>query len=282
MSYAQRLLFLAALTAGPAVAQAQEDEPPAFDAEHIFGFAEGSDIGAKGEREIESTTIGGFGASAGGYASVDSEISFRYGVTDELRLSVGAVADYFNIHDAPGFGDRSAATFSGVTAEARWNILDRRTAPFGMTLSFDPEWRRIEENTGASARDFGVSAALLVDQEIIPQRLFTVLNLIYSPSLFRLDGRWGHDDSFTVIAGGSYALAPNLFFGGEIRRENLAQNGNLNAHALYVGPQLFVRVSESFTGKIAWATQVADFGARSLDLANFPRDQVKLEFSFNF
>jgi hypothetical protein len=38
---------------------------PLIDSEHIFGFAEGSDIGEKGELEIESTTIGSFGAPAG-------------------------------------------------------------------------------------------------------------------------------------------------------------------------------------------------------------------------
>jgi hypothetical protein len=52
----------------PLLAHAEEAEPrgPAtrwsIDTEHIFGFAEGSDIGAKGELEIENITIGGFGA----------------------------------------------------------------------------------------------------------------------------------------------------------------------------------------------------------------------------
>jgi hypothetical protein len=50
----------------PTIAEPQESEPKRtevhFDTEHIFGFAEGSDIGAKGEVEIESTTIGSFGA----------------------------------------------------------------------------------------------------------------------------------------------------------------------------------------------------------------------------
>jgi hypothetical protein len=35
-----------------------------FDTEHMFGFAEGSDINEEGVTELESITIGGFGAPA--------------------------------------------------------------------------------------------------------------------------------------------------------------------------------------------------------------------------
>jgi hypothetical protein len=45
----------------PSLAQAQDtgsSAPGSIDTEHIFGFAEGADIGEKGEREIEITTTG--------------------------------------------------------------------------------------------------------------------------------------------------------------------------------------------------------------------------------
>ena len=82
----------------PAIAHAQESEPErarniaSFDTEHIFGFAEGSDIGSKGELEIESVTIGSFG-ELGSYSNIDNETSLRYGVTNELRLSIGTLTD---------------------------------------------------------------------------------------------------------------------------------------------------------------------------------------------
>jgi hypothetical protein len=54
------LIILAALLA--TAAQAHEAAHPAdLDIEHIFGFTEGSDIGAKGEKELESTFTGRFG-----------------------------------------------------------------------------------------------------------------------------------------------------------------------------------------------------------------------------
>ena len=54
----------------PAIAHAQESEPErarnigSFDTEHIFGFAEGSDIGSKGELEIESASAPSGGVAA--------------------------------------------------------------------------------------------------------------------------------------------------------------------------------------------------------------------------
>ena len=84
-------------------------------------------------------------------------------------------------------------------------------------------------DVGTAEREYAFPVTLLVDKEVIPEKLFTVLNLIYQPSVLRLNSKWQHDDSLIVIAGGSYAISPNLFFGAEVRHENFAQNGNLNA-----------------------------------------------------
>jgi hypothetical protein len=137
----------------PVFAHAQEAGPKGqastslFDTEHIFGFAEGSNIGAKGELEIESTTIGSSGA-LGSYSNIDNETSLRYNVANELRLSLGTLNDYFNIQDVPLLSDRNTIEFGGVIAEARWHILDWRTAPFGMSLSLNPLWRLTDPTSG--------------------------------------------------------------------------------------------------------------------------------------
>lgn len=253
-----------------------------FDTEHIFGFAEGSDIGKQGELEIEGVTIGSFGAARGSHSNIDNETSFRYGVTNELRLSIGSLTDYFNIHNVPGLKDRSAAEFSGIITEIRWHILDWRTSPFGMTLSLNPFWRRADPTSGRNSGNYAFPLTLLADKEVIPEKFFTVLNLIYHPSFLRPNGRFEHDDSFIVIAGGSYAITPNILLGAEIRHENLAHNGNLFAHALYAGPQLFVALGGKLDVKVAWAEQIPDFAANRLDLTNYPRHQVEVQFAYTF
>jgi hypothetical protein len=64
----------------PSLAHAQEAEssaPGAIDTEHIFGFAEGADIGEKGERELEITANG-----------LDGKLGQYVGVLNETALSV--------------------------------------------------------------------------------------------------------------------------------------------------------------------------------------------------
>jgi hypothetical protein len=231
--------------------------------------------------EIESITIGSFGA-LGSYYKIDNETSLRYGVTNELRLSIGTLTDYFNIHNVPALGDRSAPDFSGIITEVRWHILDWRTSPFGMTLSLNPFWRRADPTSGQSHGNYAFPVTLLVDSEVIPEKFFTVLNLVYQPSFLRPNGRSEHDDSFTIIAGGSYAILPNLLLGAELRHENLAQNGNLNAHALFVGPQPFLSLADNFDVKIACAAQIPDLAAHSLDLKNYQRHQAELQLGYTF
>ncbi|WP_020175258.1 hypothetical protein [Methyloferula stellata] len=282
-----RLTFplLLAISFQPSLADEAKTESgstaPDIDTEHIFGFAEGSDIGLKGEREIESVTIGSFGA-IGNYNNVDNETSFRYGVTDNLRLSIGTLTDYYNIHGVQGLSDRSSVSFSGLITELRWKIVDRLTQPFGMTLSINPAWRQFDPTSGERSGNYAVPVTLLIDKEVIPNKLFAALNLIYTPSFLRVNGARGHDDSFAVIAAGSYAIAPNIFVGAEIRHENLAENGSLDAHALFVGPSLFYRLSGDFTVKVAWAAQIPDIGATRLDLSIYERHQVELQFAYTF
>jgi hypothetical protein len=287
MSHTRRLRLFFFMALLPAAAHSQEASPEnaitadRFDTEHIFGFAEGSDIGPQGEGEIESFTVGSVGASGGNF-NIGNDTSARYTITDELRLSVGTLTDYFHFSGMPGLSDRSAAEFSGITTEARWNILNRLTSPFGMSLSIDPEWRR----TGAAAArqdgNYSVTTALLIDKEVVPGKFFAALNLIHSASFLPVAGQWEHDDAFSIIVSGAYAITPEIVLGAEIIHENLAQNGSLNDHALFIGPELFLRLDRNLTASVAWAAQIPDAAARQLDVVNFERHQLGLRFAYDF
>jgi hypothetical protein len=240
----------------------------------------GSDIGPKGEwrSKHHHCGIGALGSSL----NVDTASSIKYSVTNDLRFSVGPLAEYHSFRHAL-LVNRSGMNFSGMFVEARWKIVDRLIAPFGMSLNVAPEWRRIDSATGHTAESYGVFAALLIDKEIVPDRFFTVLNLIYAPSLLRLSSSgWVHDDAFIAIAGGSYAISPRLLFGAEVRHENLAHNGFLTAHALFVGPHLYMSPAENLSVKIAWAVQIPDVAAHRADLVNFERSQVLLQLVTHF
>jgi hypothetical protein len=88
----------------PNLVQAQDSEsiaPGTIDTEHIFGFAEGADIGAQGDRELEITATG-LAGKLGQYAGIQNETALRYGVADGFRASLGALADYHAVASVAG------------------------------------------------------------------------------------------------------------------------------------------------------------------------------------
>lgn len=56
-----------------------------IDREHIFGFTEGTDIGAKGEIELVNTAT-----------------AARYEISDRVPLSAGTLFDFHSINNVPG------------------------------------------------------------------------------------------------------------------------------------------------------------------------------------
>jgi hypothetical protein len=252
-----------------------------IDTEHIFGFGEGSDVGAKGELEVESFTIGSFGAAAGNF-SIGNETSFRYSILDGFRLSVGGLFDEFNLRGLPSPGARNGWNFSGLITEARWNLLDWRTSPVGLTFTIDPDWRRTDPGSGRYNDNVAITTALLIDTVAIPGKLFVELNLIYSPSFLPLHGKWRRNDSFTAIVGGSYAIGPAIFIGAELRHENIAPNMSPGANALFFGPHIFLQPAKNVTASFAWAFQLPDLGASHADLTNFERYEAGLRVVYGF
>jgi hypothetical protein len=283
----RRLLVVSLGLVLPAAALAQEARhgypvtESSFDTEHIFGFGEGSDFGPMGEYEIESFTVGIFGAPGRNF-KVGNETSLRYSIIDGLRLSVGALTDYLNLHNLSGLSARNGLNVNGIITEVRWNIFNRLISPFGITLTVNPEWRRTDPASGRYNDNFAVTTALLIDKEVIPDKFFMELNLVYSPFWLPVSGRLLRNDSFTVLVGGSYVITPDILVGAEIRHENLAPNGYPIAHALFVGPHLFLQLDEDLTASFAWAFQIPDLGARHADLANFQRYEAGLRLIYSF
>jgi hypothetical protein len=282
-----RFFALAIAVSGPSMAQAEEVEAQSkqseseIETEHIFGFTEGTDIGEKGEREIESTTVTSFG-KIGNYADVSNETAFRYVITDRLRLSVGMLSDFYAIHDVPDLADRTSLGFSGLDGEARFVVVDHHNAPFGMDVGLTPQWRRLDDVSGARTQSYAVPIVVSIDKEVVSETLYTALNMTYTPSLTRIDGVWQHEDATEVSAAISGVVAPNMLLGGEIRHLAVAENGSFKSQALFGGPSFYARLSNEVEAKIAWSMQLSDFSNHSLDLENFERNQIILLLSYTF
>ena len=276
-------LLLAALLLVPAEARAEEreDGKEKVETEHIFGFTEGTDIGDKGEQEFESTTIARFG-KPGGYTNVANESAYRNVLEDGIRFSFAALPDYFRIHGMPGIADRNAAGLSGASGELRWQFSDRRKFPIGFSLSLAPEYRWIDDPTGASVQSYALPAVASFDAALIPDKLFTALNFTYDPNITRAEGKWEGSTRLEASGAASYAIAPDVFLGAELRYISWDEQNSTLSRGLFGGPSLYVKLSKTSAIKVAWSAEIAEDTPRSPGLASFERNQAIVLFVKSF
>src|SRR5208337_231826 len=241
------LLMLAALML-PSLAQAEDSaskEPEPVDTEHIFGFAEGADIGEKGERELEITATGLVGKT-GQYVGILNETALRYVVTDGFRASIGVLTDYHAISGVPGLADlHSLNAISGVSSEFRWQFLNRASSPLDLTVSFEPQWQHIDDISGQNMQSYVLPVRLLADMALIPEKTFIALNLNYTPTFARSGGTWQQQNPFEIELDAATAIPGNGFLGVEIRQSTLNQHGFFSGRALFFGPSLFFSLSKA-------------------------------------
>src|SRR5262245_46179785 len=143
--------LLAASVAG-LLAAAAPARASGVDTEHLFGFSEGADIGEKGERELESETIARGGKAAGKYGALTETLEAKYVAAEGLRLGARATFAYFGISGVPGLADRGDGAMQGVSFEARYALVDRARAPFGLTIIAEPRWGRVDDVSGEAVR----------------------------------------------------------------------------------------------------------------------------------
>ncbi len=227
-----------------------EIRPSHVDTEHIFGFTEGADIGAKGEKELETMFTGRFG-KVGQYHGLENETAFRYGVADGFRVSAALLTAYHYISNEPGLPDRNSAGFKGL-------------------------------------QSYEVPAAILMDIAVVPDQLFAAINLTYTPMMERIGTGWQNQSSFEVSGAQTGALGPGMFVGVETRYAAAYDGSFLNrieGHALFVGPSLFLVIGENMTFKAAWSRQVsgrASGQTGDLDLTKFEHNQVRVQLVKGF
>jgi hypothetical protein len=140
------------------------------DTEDIFGFVEGSDIGDKGERELESDAIIRAGRSIGSFVDTAAQFQYKYTLLQNFRITAAATFAYYDIGGVTDMDDRRAAAVQSLSFDARFRLLDRDHSPFGLTLSIDPHWGFADETTGGRISHFGWVGELLMDRELLPNR----------------------------------------------------------------------------------------------------------------
>jgi hypothetical protein len=266
------------------------DKAAEVDTEHMFGFTEGSDIGEAGEKELEVDSTGRFGKLDGSYNNVATALEAKYSFSDRFRLSAVATVAYYDITGMSGFDDRRQAALQSVSFDARFRLLDREHAPFGLTLSVEPLRGFADEMGGERADQYGAEIRMLADRELIPGRLFAALNVSYEPEQTRLrdSGETLRESMLAIGAALAMQVMPNVFIGAEARTLRHYEGLGLNSfagQALYIGPTFYATFGQGYFLSAAWNVQVWGAVAGSpgpLDLVNFERHQAKLRVGVAF
>jgi hypothetical protein len=261
-----------------------------IETEHLFGFTIGSDVGEAGERELEGTVTGRFAKRTGTYNAAASTTSVEFVPVKNLRTEfTGAVVAY-DVTGVNGLADQRYAAFGGLSADIRYRILDRATAPFGFAVGAEPHWGRADEATGQPVNQYGVDFVAAADWEIIPDRIVAAFNLLYQPETMRskATGTWSQESLAGVAIGVMAQVRSGIFIGGEaryLRKYDGLGLDTLAGQGVFIGPTIYFRISERAWVAAAWSAQVtgsATASAGSLDLVNFERRQARLLFGVNF
>jgi hypothetical protein len=258
--------------------------------EDLFGFVEGSDIGLAGQKELEADSIFRFGKHTGTFADAATELEFRYTAFQNFRIAADATFAYYDIAGVTGLDDRRQAGVQSLSFDARFQVLDRENAPFGLTMSLEPHLGFADETSGVPINHFGIEALLLADHEIMPGRLFGALNLLFDTDRTHLLATGGVEQEPTLGIGSALAaqVTPGVWLGAEARYLRAYDGAGLNrfsGQALYIGPTFYVRTGEKSWLSAAWNVQVWGEGAGlpgPLDLVNFEHHQIKFRVGYEF
>jgi hypothetical protein len=260
------------------------------DTQFIFGFTIGADVGELGEKEIEWDTVSRSNKSAGSYATLESQLRAEFTPNERIRIEFGVPFTYHDISGVTGLADRERGAFNGVDFELRYRLFDRAYSPFALTLGAEPHWARVDDISGEAVANYGSEFSLAADRELIKDRVFGAINLLYDPevTLSRASGLWQHQSTFGFTAAVTCQLKPGTFLGAEMRYLRDYDGFGLNAfagEALFVGPTFYVNVTKQFAVSGFWTVQVAGHATGvpgALDLQNFERYQAKLRLMYTF
>ena len=282
--------------AGAAHAQAPKADstaPVFYEAEskYMFGFLDGADIGNEGEKAFEYESTGSFQKRGGRYTAVEHEFEFEHVPTQNFAYELSAHALTHSIHGVENLDDRDTTQFSGASAKLRYLILGRGPeSPIGLTVSAEPEWARVDDVDGTHTLSYSSEFRIVADTELIQNRLYAALNLIYNPETAKPSdtGLWERSSEAGVGLGFAYRITPTFVLGAGAEYDR-SYDGlafqTLQGPALFAGPTMQINFTPRILLAAAFAAQVSGHAVddpRALDLTNFERYRANLKLEFEF
>jgi hypothetical protein len=199
-----------------------------------------------------------------------------------------------SIKDVTDLDNRNAVVLGGFFGEMRYMLLDRTSEnPLAVTLSVEPEWRRIDETSGTRVHNFELETKVNTDLELIKNRLYLGANLLYEPEATKdpdhTGAGWAMESQGGVSGALSYRVLPSVLIGGEfwyLHHYDGAFFNQYTGSATYLGPTLFIQLGPKMFMTAAWnvqvrGTDVADPTAK-LNLAEYSRQRAKFKVAVEF
>jgi hypothetical protein len=293
-----RTYVLAALilTASGLAAHAQDNQSMfrEIETKYVFGFTEGSGIGLEGEKEFSVDTAARIGKRDGRYWASETKLEFEFTPNQYVQFEFGPFISGHGIRDVTDLDNRSQVAFGGVFGEVRYMLLDRGpSSPVALTLSAEPEWRRIDETSGERVTNFELELKVNGDAELIKNRLYLGFNLLYEPEATHdpdhIGAGWEMESKGGVSGAIAYRIVPSVVIGAEVwylRHYDGAWFSMFTGDAIYVGPTLFIKISPKVFVAASWNSQVhgrdVDDPGASLNLSEFSRHRAKLKVAVEF
>jgi len=287
-------LLVATITAASSFAARAQTVGDVFheaESKYMFGFLDGSDIGNENEKAFEYEATASLQKRGGRYTALEHEFEFEQVPTQNFAYELSAHVLSHSISGVEGLDDRNSTQFSGASAKLRYLIIGRGPgSPIGLTISAEPEWSRVDDADGTATQSYSSEFRLVADTELIPNRLYAAVNLIYEPEVAKPSdtGIWERSSSVGVGLGLTYRITP-IWAMGVAAEYDRAYDGlalqTFDGQALFVGPTLQINITRKVLLAAAFMAQVAGQAAddpRPLDLTNFERyrGNLKLEFEF--
>jgi hypothetical protein len=287
-------LLATGLLAAPLTASAQEvktDRYYELETKYLFGFTNGTDIGAEGEKEIELETTGAFQRRGGRYHAIEQEFEYENVPTQFWGNEFSAHLLSQQMTNVQGLDNLSQTGFSGLSWKPKWLIVGRGPGnPIGLSLSVQPEWQRLDGTSGVHSSNFSFETRLAADTELIPNMFYAAVNLFYAPEVDRaaIDPAWSRVSTYGASGALAYRIAPKVTMGGEAEYD-LAYDGfafnTFSGAALFVGPTLHIQFGPKIFLAAAWSVEVSGHASGDpgrLDLTNFERQRANLKMGFEF
>jgi hypothetical protein len=261
-----------------------------IETEHLFGFTIGSDVGDVGEKELEGSVTGRFAKRTGTYNAGSGTMSMEFVPLANLRTELTASVNSYDISGVSGLSDQRYTAFGGFSADIRYRLLDRGSAPFGFAIGAEPHWGRADDMTGAPVSQYGVDFVAAADWEIVSDRVVAAFNLLYQPDTVRSrsTGTWSQESTTGAAFAVMTQVHPGVFLGGEVRYLRQYEGAgfdDLAGQGFFAGPTIYFKLSQRAWMTLAWSAQIAGHATAvpgSPDLVNFERQQARLLFGIDF